>query len=97
MSPAWVNSAAILRGRSVVQRVRVGLADVEQPVRDRIDDELVVAVGFLRLLGGRGVPGRLGLDGLGQELGVVGREEIELPLDELVEAPVPSEPHTTSP
>ena len=66
--------------------MRVRLADVEQPVGDRVDDELIVAVRLLGALGGGGVPRRLGLGRLGQQLGVVGREEVELPVDELVEA-----------
>ena len=45
----------VLLRRLLVERARVRLADVEQPVGDRVDDELVVAV---RLLG-LARPGRL--------------------------------------
>ena len=77
---------AILVRRIVLERGRVRLAEVEQPVADRVDDELVVAVELLRLVA---VGPRLGLVGLLrllEQLGFVFREEVELRSHEVVEA-----------
>lgn len=74
-------------GRSIlVERAGEGLANVEQPVGDRVDDELVVPVRLLRVPGPGRVPGLLRLGRLGEQIGVVGCEQAELPLDEVVEA-----------
>ena len=84
-------------GGVLVERPCVRVAEREQPVGDRVDDELEVAVGLLGGVASGADPGLLGLVRLGQELGLVLLEERELALDELRERGVPpAEPHRSS-
>jgi len=87
---------AVLVARHLVERCGVRLADLEQAVGDRDDEELVVAVCLLRRVAPRRVPARFRLVGLVEEVGVVRGEERELALDDLVERPASPEPHTSS-
>ena len=87
----------ILACSAVVERLRERLTDVEQPVREGVDDELVVTVGLLRRLRWGRVPCRLGRGGLGQEFRIVNREQVELPHHEIVEPSLPPKPHMSSP
>src|SRR5919198_2642977 len=56
-----VECHAIVLGGLFVQRRRVSLANVEEALRNLVDDELVVAVPLLGLLARRPRPGRIGL------------------------------------
>ena len=65
----------------------VRLADVQQAVAERVEHELQVAVALLGLVAVGVVPGGFGPSAAVQQRRLVGGEQIELPLDELEEAP----------
>jgi L-cysteine/cystine lyase len=91
LSRGTTEARAVLPGRLVVERLRVPLAEIVQPLADRVDDELVVAVERLRLPGVRAGPRRVGACSFLEQGSLVDLEEVELPSDELVEASAP--PH----
>ena len=70
----------------LVERRGVGLAQLDQPVRERVEQELEVAVRLFRVLALGGVVRPLCLAGLGQRLGLVLGEQVELTPDETGEA-----------
>ncbi len=80
-----VERGRVLLGDVVVQGLRVGVADVLQPRRDRLEHELEVAVRLLGLVALGGVVGALGLLGLLEELGLVLGEQVELATNEVAE------------
>src|SRR5262245_35571127 len=91
-----IEGSAICIRLGVVQASGVRLPDLEQPVGDGIDGELVVAVRLLGLGAIRAVPRLFGLVGLGQQIDLVGGEQIELALDELREAVAAASHHLSS-
>ena len=60
-----------------VQRGSIGVADLDQPVCDRVHDELIVAVGLLGAVPVGAVPCLLGLVGFLEQLSLVGGEQVE--------------------
>ena len=87
----------VRRRRVALERPRVRLAEGEQLVGDRVDDELEVAVRLLGVSRPARTQACLGLGGLGEQLRLVLGEERELSLDELGERRLPApEPHTSS-
>jgi hypothetical protein len=89
-----VERPPVLLASACVERGRVRLADVVESLADRVRHQLVVAVelfGFVRV----GVrPGGVGLSRLGEQVRLA-LEQVELPIDELVEAAAP-EDHASS-
>jgi hypothetical protein len=75
----------ILLGGVLVQCSGIGIANALQPLRDRLEHELVVAVRLLGLVALRGVVGGLGLLGLAEQIGLVLGEQVELATDEIAE------------
>ena len=72
--------------RVVVERGRVGVAQLGEGVGDRLEHELVVPVRLLGKLALGGVVRPLGLLRLAQELRLVLDEEVELAADQVAEA-----------
>ena len=89
LARSGVERGSILISRVLVEARGIRLAKVVERVADRVDHELVVAVQLLRVVC-PARPSRVGVGRLGEELGL-GLEEIELTLDEVVEAASPED------
>ena len=73
-----VERVLVLLGRVLVERGRVGPAQLGQRLRPRLDEVLVVPVELLGLVSPGPVVAALGLDALPDEIGLVALEQVEL-------------------
>ena len=87
MADDVVENIAVLLGGFVVQRRRVVLAQFDQLIGARLDEVEEVAVPLLRLAAGCMVVSTQRRLDVRDQARLLGREEIELPLDEIDEAP----------
>ena len=87
--------SAVLVCRLGVEGRRVRVPHLEEPIGERVDDELEVAVRLLGLVTPLAHPRRLRVLGFLEKRGLVLGEEVELPVDERVEAPA-AKPHRIS-
>ena len=93
---AAARSKARSYGSGSVERGGVGIPDLDQAVLQRLERELVVAERLLRVLAvGGGVVAPARIDVL-EQVGVVGGQEVELPLDQL-RVRLATEDHRSSP
>ena len=81
-----VERGAVLLCGVLVERSRVCLAHVVQPLAERVHDELVVAVPLLALVAAGARPRAVRLLRLAQQRLLVAGEEVELCPDEVAEA-----------
>jgi len=75
----------VLLGCGLVESGGKAVAQVGQHLRPRLDEIDVVAVAFLRLVALGAVVGTLGLLAVPDQAGVLALEEVELPLDRVLE------------
>src|SRR6187402_3252924 len=80
-----VERGPVLLGSVPVERGRVRLPKVVQAVGEGVHDQLILAETLLGFLFRAPRPGIVGRAGLPQEVALVRREEVELPLEKLVE------------